>query len=889
MLGGGIFVLPSVAFAMTGPSMWLAYVLAALLVLPAALSKSELATALPASGGSYVFIERCLGPMIGTIGGVGLAVSLILKAAFALMVLGVYLDLLVDVPAKPVALAVLVLVVILNLLGVEKIGRVQLAVVGFCFGVLTLLTLEGMARPVIRAVEPGLFLADGMSGLLATVGLVFFSYAGVTKVAAIAEEVRDPSRNLPRGMLISLLAMALLYAGLGWVIVRALPETLAGDPTPIASLAGVLHGPFGARVLAATAIVALAGMANAGILAASRFPFAMSRDRLLPGFLQRVGRDSGVPTAAVLATGLAMGGAIVFLDVVKIAKLCSSFKIAVFALNNVALIVLRESAPQWYRPGFRSPFYPWVQIFGILTGLALLVAMGPVALVGLGAGTALGLAAFFVYGRSRVSHLGVFRQLFPRPDLFGPEEGASGPPPAGPPAPTLAGAGSEGEPGGPDEAHTVVALFGHETSAESLVHLGATLADGRRMEVLRLQELPEHGEVFRAPAHRAARIASLERRVLALADERHVETTFEHVLSRDVRKTLWETARRQHSKWVVLEWRERRRGLVLRDPYSWLLNQLSANVAIFRDAGIRTVRRILVLAEPGPHDALVVRTADRLAGLYRARLTLGRFVDSSLAPAETDTVADYHAELAALCDHVEGSELLRGEDPAETVIDASARFDLLVLGAPAEAPLRRMLFASVEDRIADEAHCAVLVLGTPRHETHESLPRRSVDGVGFGTIVEPALLQPGLAASSKEELFAWMARSFSTDRVTAERIEASFWERERQQSTAIGRGVALPHATVEGVDRTVLGVLTLDDPVDYASPDGTEVDVVVCTVGPATDRTTHLHLLASMARLISKGELLEPLRAAGSVDAMREALRGAEARVRSAELGEIVA
>ena len=91
MLGGEIFVLPAVVSQMTGPSLWLAYVVAAFLVLPAALSKSELATALPASGGSYVFIERCLGPLAGTIGGIGLSVSLILKAAFALMVLGAYL------------------------------------------------------------------------------------------------------------------------------------------------------------------------------------------------------------------------------------------------------------------------------------------------------------------------------------------------------------------------------------------------------------------------------------------------------------------------------------------------------------------------------------------------------------------------------------------------------------------------------------------------------------------------------------------------------------------------------------------------------------------------------------------------------------------------------
>ncbi|HIK63202.1 MAG TPA: amino acid permease, partial [Flavobacteriales bacterium] len=91
MLGSGIFVLPGLAAAKTGPSVWLAYLIAAICILPAALSKSELATAMPTSGGAYVYIERAFGPLFGTISGIGLWLSLLLKSSFALIGLGAYL------------------------------------------------------------------------------------------------------------------------------------------------------------------------------------------------------------------------------------------------------------------------------------------------------------------------------------------------------------------------------------------------------------------------------------------------------------------------------------------------------------------------------------------------------------------------------------------------------------------------------------------------------------------------------------------------------------------------------------------------------------------------------------------------------------------------------
>ena len=132
MLGSGIFVLPGLAAAKTGPLVWLAYLVAGLTVLPAALSKSELATAMPTSGGTYVYLERTFGPLAGTISGIGLWLSLLLKSAFALVGFSAYLSVLVDVPLKPVSLCLLVAITVLNVMGVSIISKMQKFILSGC-------------------------------------------------------------------------------------------------------------------------------------------------------------------------------------------------------------------------------------------------------------------------------------------------------------------------------------------------------------------------------------------------------------------------------------------------------------------------------------------------------------------------------------------------------------------------------------------------------------------------------------------------------------------------------------------------------------------------------------------------------------------------------------
>ncbi len=423
MIGSGIFVLPALGLKKAGPAVILAYILAGLVVLPAALSKAEMATAMPESGGTYIYIDRALGPLFGTIAGIGAWFSLVFKSSFALVGLGAYLLLLVPLSGglvKAVALGLAALIVVLNVVGTEQSGKAQSIIV-----TAVVLALAAYVLNSGVAVEPARFqpfVSKGSGGIVTAAAFVFVSYAGVTKIASVAEEVEDPGRNLPRGILISMGVMMLLYTlVVGAVVGLNDAKTLTtGGPTggpsltPMADGAAALFGGVGVVVVSLVAILALTSMANAGVLASSRFPLAMSRDSLAPGVLARVSERFQTPLNAIALTGALLLGLIAFVPVVELAKLASAFQILVFSIINAALVVFRESGVDSYQPSFTSPAYPYVQIVGLVGGLALLTQMGTFPILGAAGIIVGGVGWYLLYGRARTDREGALGVILAR-------------------------------------------------------------------------------------------------------------------------------------------------------------------------------------------------------------------------------------------------------------------------------------------------------------------------------------------------------------------------------------------------------------------------------------------------------------------------------------------
>jgi basic amino acid/polyamine antiporter, APA family len=424
MFSSGFFLLPGVAAARAGPAVILAYLASSLLMVPHLFSIAELSSAMPRAAGTYFFIHRGLGPLAGTIGGFGDWLTLTFKSAFALVGMGAYLAIFVEVPIKPVAIALTVAFAALNILGAKETARLQvwlvtalIAIMAFYIaqGGYTLLGTEARTLAVGRMTP---FFTASAAGFASTIGLVFISYAGLTKVAAAAEEVDNLDRNLPLGMILALTTISVIYvAGVSLMVAFIDLATLREDLTPVATAGDVflewLPDDTGLVLVVIAAILAFASTGNAGILTASRYPLAMARDRLTWSGFDRLGRY-GTPTIGILATSTLMITAILFLDVERLASLGSAFLLFIFGLVNLSVIIFRESRIESYVPGFRSPLYPWVQLVGIVTSFGLIVTLGPfyVAFV-LVIVAAAGLW-YRVYARARTRPGGAVYALFSR-------------------------------------------------------------------------------------------------------------------------------------------------------------------------------------------------------------------------------------------------------------------------------------------------------------------------------------------------------------------------------------------------------------------------------------------------------------------------------------------
>ncbi len=412
-LSAGFFLLPGIAAAQAGPAMILAYMLAAIPLIPATFSIVELATAMPRAGGVYYFLDRTLGPYMGTIGGLGTWLALILKVTFALVGMGAYVNLFFpNVQMLPIALVFAIALGIVNIFGAKKGSSFQIFLVLGLLAILIAFVTGGMAS--INYSNFNNFFGSGFNSLLSTTGLVYISYVGVTKIASLSEEIKDPEKNLPKGVFLALGTSFLIY-GLGTaVMVGVIPmKILSNDLTPVATAAELIMGTPGKILVSIAALFAFISVANAGIMSASRYPLAMSRDHLLPRKFQLLGKWQ-TPSTSIFYTVATIILILLILDPTKIAKLASAFQLMMFAFVCLAVIVMRESRIDSYDPGYKSPFYPWTQIIGIITAFWLIIEMGWLPTIFSLSLILISTIWYFKYVRGKVARTGAIYHIFER-------------------------------------------------------------------------------------------------------------------------------------------------------------------------------------------------------------------------------------------------------------------------------------------------------------------------------------------------------------------------------------------------------------------------------------------------------------------------------------------
>ncbi len=387
IIGVGIFVLPGVEAAdHAGPGIILSFAIAALACACAALCYAELAAMLPVAGSAYTYGYATLGEIFAWIIGWDLVLEYMLGASLVAIGWSSYFVNLADhllapfhykvvtmiagspwskVPGALNLPAVVIVAVITWLLvrGIKESARVNLTIV--IVKVLVILLFMGIAVWYINPSNWTPFAPFGFSGILRAAGIVFLAYIGFDAVSTTAEEAVNPQRDMPIGILGSLVIATVLYIGVAAIMTGVVPYKRLGVADPVALVLNVLHKPFASAMVSVGAIAGITSVLLVLLMGQPRILFSMSRDRLLPPFLSKVHRRFKTPYIATMLSGLIVGVTSAFTPIHIVAELVSIGTLFAFMIVCAGVLVLRYTEPERPRP-FKAPLFPVIPAAGIL-------------------------------------------------------------------------------------------------------------------------------------------------------------------------------------------------------------------------------------------------------------------------------------------------------------------------------------------------------------------------------------------------------------------------------------------------------------------------------------------------------------------------------------------
>nr|WP_055509913.1 APC family permease [Nonomuraea pusilla] len=359
MIGAGVFAAFAPAAGAAGQWLLAALAIAAVVAYCNATSSARLAALYPESGGTYVYGRRRLGPLWGYLAGWGFTVGKTASCAAMALTFGAYAA---PSLARPLAVAAVVALTALNLLGVQRSAGAARVIVAFVLAVLAAVIVAGLTGGTAGPYgwfahgplpEPLLYdltkaSGAGVWGVLQGAGLLFFAFAGYARIATLGEEVRDPSRTIPRAVGIALAITLVVYTLVAVAALRVLgPVRLALAEAPLADVVRGAGAGWLAPAVGVGAAVAALGALLALLLGVSRTVLAMARERDLPGVLAVVDPVRQVPRRAELAVGVAAVALLLVADL-RGAIGFSSFGVLVYyAIANACALTLsrEEGAP----------------------------------------------------------------------------------------------------------------------------------------------------------------------------------------------------------------------------------------------------------------------------------------------------------------------------------------------------------------------------------------------------------------------------------------------------------------------------------------------------------------------------------------------------------------
>jgi APA family basic amino acid/polyamine antiporter len=688
MIGAGIFILSGMAAGIAGPAAAVSYVLCGLMTLFTALSYSELSSSIPLAGGGYTFVHQGLGGYIAFLNGWALIFgSVVACSLYALGFAGhfnPFLDLVIKVspPVKFSAFAIAFLLIVINIKGAKESGKTQNL---FTISkVAILIIFIALCIPHVKTSGLKPFAPFGFTGIVSATALIYISFFGFELISSASEEIKNPTKTVPRAILLSLFIPMLIYVGVILVSVGILDyQTLGTSAAPLVLIAEKVLGNYGLLFILVGGLLSTTSALNATILAASRQTYAMGRDGYLPGKIFRLHSKFKTPYTAVAVVGIVvlifcLSGQVEF--VAHLANFCYLFALI---LVNLSVIMLRKKEPRLKRP-FKLPWHPAIPVLAIASNLVILAFMSPRTYL-LGAGWLfLGSLVYLAYSKGQkktVEEHRLLKEILRRQEM--------------------------------KEYDILVALNNPDTMG-MLMQTACAIAkkfDGK-VTALNVVEVPSG-----TPLQKGMADFSQQRLLLSRAENfaRQQQVKFDKLikLSHRLSHGILETAEEKDCNFIILGRSQPEKMLdkILTTVVDLVLQEAPCNVAIVCGNKMENIKRVVITATDNPNSRLAAELSPALAEKFKADL-LALHVIPPGSGAEEEARAkawlDSFMEKADLKTKGE-RRILQAEDPAKAIAEQTGEGDLLLMGTSQGGTIERLIFKSVPEDVAQLSSVPLMI------------------------------------------------------------------------------------------------------------------------------------------------------------------------------------
>ena len=697
MIGSAIFVLAGTSYATAGPGASLAIFLAGIAAVFTGLSFAELVTVVPKAGGGYVYVKEATGNnIIGFICGWGFWLGYAMSCGLFALGFGNFVHYIFPfIPQMATAYVLVVYVAFTNIRGTKSSGNLQNIITTVLIALLALYVVVGVFHIDMGNQKP--YTPFGMSGVFNAMGFLYMTYIGYGLITTASEEVIEPEKTIPKAILISIAAVIVIKTSVFFIGSGILPwnELVPGvTDTPMIDTAMKIGGRFGGDLFAFAGILATLSSINTAVMASSRTSFAMARDNRLPGIFKTVNRRTKTPVVSIVATSVIVVVAVSIRDLEHISTVTSIFSLTGYSLVNVALIIFRKKSPELERK-FRVPFFPVTPLLGIGVNLFLIIQLAISDFIALA--IALGVIA-----------AGVLYYYLVMPKLKYATKGI-----ATVDIPEIR------EERNADRENEIIIPVSNPRTAENLLNFGRKIAAAESSTTVvpvKVNVIPDNLLTI-SDYEAMQRNRDGDEAVIALLKKYEGEPGIKPVLihSRDIFHAVMSVVHKEKNPLVLMGWHGAGIVKYMYGNFTYrMLQEAPADVGLLRihDKNVgkphtgAEFKRILFPYGGGKYSQMTAKVVNRIAKAYDATITLLHVIDHGEDRAETE-------------EYLKGS-IERFDQPVEImvcegglvekVVEFSAQYDLVVMGASLDWGIQEMVTGLRTDRVVDLAECSVLII-----------------------------------------------------------------------------------------------------------------------------------------------------------------------------------